>query len=102
MDNSTSQQTGGRILVIDDDRNILQIIELYLKKAGFDVVTCADGLQAVGVYKDKRPDLVVDLVVDSVVDSVVDLVVDLVVDSVVDAVVAGTFFLLYLLVTQPV
>ena len=59
MDNSTSQQTGGRILVIDDDRNILQIIELYLKKAGFDVVTCADGLQAVGVYKDKRPDLVV-------------------------------------------
>lgn len=31
------------ILVIDDDRNILAIIELYLKKAGYTVVTCDRG-----------------------------------------------------------
>mgnify|MGYP000980520791 CR=1 FL=1 len=43
MDNNT-------ILVIDDDRNILAIIELYLKKAGFTVVTCADGLSALPVF----------------------------------------------------
>ena len=29
------------ILVIDDDRNILAIIEMYLRKAGYDV-TCGE------------------------------------------------------------
>ena len=52
MDNNT-------ILVIDDDRNILAIIELYLKKAGFQVVTCADGLSALPAFHDARPALVV-------------------------------------------
>ena len=47
------------ILVIDDDRNILAIIELYLKKAGFQVVTCADGISAVPMFHDVRPALVV-------------------------------------------
>lgn len=47
------------ILVIDDDRNILAIIELYLRKAGFQVVTCADGLSALPAFHDARPALVV-------------------------------------------
>lgn len=47
------------ILVVDDDRNILQILELYLKKAGFSVVTCADGGSALGVFHETRPALVV-------------------------------------------
>ena len=38
------------ILVIDDDRNILAIIELYLKKAGFQVYTCADGTSAMSAF----------------------------------------------------
>lgn len=52
MDNNT-------ILVIDDDRNILAIIELYLRKAGFQVVTCADGISALPAFHDARPALVV-------------------------------------------
>lgn len=47
------------ILVIDDDRNILAIIELYLKKAGFTVATCADGLSALAAFHEARPALVV-------------------------------------------
>lgn len=31
------------ILVIDDDRNILAIIEMYLKKEGCTVTTCERG-----------------------------------------------------------
>ena len=47
------------ILVIDDDRNILAIIELYLKKAGFQVFTCADGTSAMAAFHETRPSLVV-------------------------------------------
>ena len=47
------------ILVIDDDRNILAIIELYLKKAGFPVHTCADGNTALAMFHEIRPALVV-------------------------------------------
>ena len=52
MDNNT-------ILVIDDDRNILAIIELYLKKAGFAVVTCDNGTQAIPAFHEVKPTLVV-------------------------------------------
>lgn len=52
MDNNT-------ILVIDDDRNILAIIELYLKKAGFSVATCVDGMSAMAAFHETRPILVV-------------------------------------------
>ena len=47
------------ILVIDDDRNILAIIELYLKKAGFQVYTCADGTSAMAAFHETKPSLVV-------------------------------------------
>jgi len=46
------------ILVIDDDRNILAIIELYLKKAGFQVYTCADGTSALAAFHETKPSLV--------------------------------------------
>lgn len=59
MDSNAQQASAGKILVIDDDRNILQIIELYLRKAGFEVSTCADGNTAFDVYREKKPDLVV-------------------------------------------
>ena len=47
------------ILVIDDDRNILAIIELYLKKAGYQVYTCADGISAMAAFHETKPSLVV-------------------------------------------
>lgn len=47
------------ILVIDDDRNILSIIEMYLKKAGFSVVTCFSGYEALPVFRNVKPVLVV-------------------------------------------
>ena len=47
------------ILVIDDDRNILAIIEMYLKKAGYDVVTCTTGYDAMSTFRSVHPTLVV-------------------------------------------
>ncbi len=53
MDNSNT------ILIIDDDRNILAVIDLYLKKAGFNVYTCATGYEAMQVFHAVKPMLVV-------------------------------------------
>ena len=55
----TNPNVNNTILVIDDDRNILAIIELYLKKAGFNVQTCADGNTALAMFHETRPALVV-------------------------------------------
>ena len=47
------------ILIIDDDKNILAIIEMYLKKAGYDVKTCERGDTAMEVFREVQPLLVV-------------------------------------------
>ena len=47
------------ILVIDDDRNILAIIEMYLKKEGCTVTTCERGDTALEAFHKAKPDLVV-------------------------------------------
>lgn len=46
------------ILIVDDDKNIQAILELYLKKEGFDVLTCENGNDAVRLFKDSNPALV--------------------------------------------
>jgi two-component system alkaline phosphatase synthesis response regulator PhoP len=47
------------ILVVDDERNIVELVRLYLEKEGFAVVTAADGEQALAQYERSGPDLVV-------------------------------------------
>ena len=47
------------ILVIDDDRNILAIIEMYLKKEGYEVVTCERGDTAIEAFRKAAPSLIV-------------------------------------------
>ena len=36
-----------KILVVDDDVNICEIIRLYLEKEGYEVLTAMDGKQAI-------------------------------------------------------
>jgi two-component system, OmpR family, alkaline phosphatase synthesis response regulator PhoP len=47
------------VLVVDDERNIVELVRLYLEKEGFAVVTAADGEQALVQYERTDPDLVV-------------------------------------------
>ncbi len=47
------------ILVIDDDKNILAIIGMYLKKEGYNVVTCERGDTALKSFHEAQPALVV-------------------------------------------
>lgn len=48
-----------RILVIDDDKNILAIIALYLKKEGYEVFTGERGDTAMQIFHEVQPCLVV-------------------------------------------
>ena len=47
-----------RILVVDDDKNILQLIKLYLEKEGFEVVEAMRGDDGLKLFDSKPPNLV--------------------------------------------
>jgi DNA-binding response OmpR family regulator len=47
------------ILVVDDERNIVELVRLYLEKEGFNVVAASDGEQALVQFERTDPDLVV-------------------------------------------
>ncbi|HEY9723092.1 MAG TPA: response regulator transcription factor [Oscillatoriaceae cyanobacterium] len=48
-----------KILVIDDEASIRQIVETRLKLAGYDVITAADGVEALEQAATHQPDLIV-------------------------------------------
>ncbi len=48
----------GKILVVDDDVNICELLRLYIEKEGYEVVIANDGGQAVTKFKTEKPDLV--------------------------------------------
>ena len=47
-----------RILVVDDDPNISELLNIYLEKEGYEVRTAADGNEGVALFKAYSPDLV--------------------------------------------
>ena len=48
-----------RILVVDDEPVVVEVVERYLQREGFSVHTAADGLAAMETYAAIRPHLVV-------------------------------------------
>ena len=48
----------GKILVVDDDLNICELLRLYLEKDGYSVVIANDGVTAVSMFQEESPDLV--------------------------------------------
>ena len=50
--------TIGKILVVDDDENICEVIKMYLESSGYDTMLCHDGKKAQEVYLEYKPDLV--------------------------------------------
>jgi two-component system response regulator MtrA len=47
-----------RILVIDDDTALAEMIGIVLRTEGFETSFCADGAQAVEAFRTQRPDLI--------------------------------------------
>ena len=51
--------TKRKILVVDDDRKIVDLVRLYLERDGYRVFAAYDGLKALELARQKRPDLIV-------------------------------------------
>jgi two-component system, OmpR family, response regulator ResD len=49
----------GTILVVDDEPSIVEVVSLYLRREGFDVLTAADGDSALAAAREHTPDLIV-------------------------------------------
>lgn len=48
-----------KILVVDDEHKIVDLVKVYLDKAGFRVLTAADGEAALAAFRSERPHLVI-------------------------------------------
>ena len=48
-----------RILIVDDEKDIVQVLEFALKQAGFDTVTAGDAATALARVREAQPDLVI-------------------------------------------
>lgn len=48
----------GKILIVDDDQNICELLRLYIEKEGFEVAIANDGKQAVEIFDAVGPDLI--------------------------------------------
>lgn len=51
--------TTSKILVVDDEPSILEVVTIYLERSGFSVTTAADGKSALRSMAAEMPDLVV-------------------------------------------
>jgi two-component system, OmpR family, alkaline phosphatase synthesis response regulator PhoP len=48
-----------KILVVDDERNIVELLKYNLEKEGYEVLSAYDGFEAVNLAKQDRPDLII-------------------------------------------
>ncbi|MBR2489937.1 MAG: response regulator transcription factor [Ruminiclostridium sp.] len=47
-----------KVLIVEDDNNIAELVNLYLKKEGYETMVAEDGGKALDLYRAFRPDLV--------------------------------------------
>lgn len=48
---------GVKIMVVDDDSNICELLRLYLEKEGFEAVIASNGQKALDMFDAEKPDL---------------------------------------------
>lgn len=49
--------TNAKILIADDDRNICELLRIYLEKEGFAVVLAGNGEEAISKFDEEEPDI---------------------------------------------
>jgi len=48
-----------KILIIEDEANIVQLIRLYLEQANFTVISASDAVSGLELHAREHPDLVI-------------------------------------------
>ena len=46
-----------RVVVVEDDPEIRSLLEFALERDGFEVTACSSGREAIGVVREREPDL---------------------------------------------
>ncbi len=49
----------GCILIVDDNRSVVRIIEVLLQREGFETLTAFDGLEGLQKAREEKPDLII-------------------------------------------
>ena len=47
-----------KVLIVDDNKQIISILEAYAKKKGYQTVIAVDGQEALAVFERERPDII--------------------------------------------
>ena len=56
--NKTMKASKAKILLVDDEPDILEIVEYNLKNEGYKVYTASSGIEGVSIAKEVKPDLI--------------------------------------------
>ena len=48
-----------KILAVDDEKHIVRLVQVNLERAGYEVVTASDGVEALEQVKNELPDMIV-------------------------------------------
>lgn len=56
---TSTDSSPSRVLVVDDEPMVLEVVTAYLERDGFEVVTATNGREALAAIEKARPDLVV-------------------------------------------
>lgn len=54
-----SQHMESRVLVVDDEAHVVNVVAIKLRRAGIEVLTAMDGQEAIEVALEYRPDVIV-------------------------------------------
>jgi DNA-binding response OmpR family regulator len=46
-----------KLLIVDDDENIVKLLRLFLREKGFEVIECGNGDEALRIIMHEKPDL---------------------------------------------
>jgi len=55
----SARPDAGTIVVVEDDRHIADLVELYLRQEGFRVVQASDGVQGLEAVRNQQPRMVI-------------------------------------------
>ena len=58
-DDHVEEPTGAKVLVVDDDSNVREVLHRYLSRAGFEVIEAADGISGLRAVRAEHPQLVI-------------------------------------------
>ncbi len=48
-----------KVLIIEDDKEVRELLDIFLTKKGFEVLSTPSGKEGIGLVKRSRPDLVI-------------------------------------------